>query len=132
VPEITTAARIIERDRELSLFEDLVRPDGAGGCGLVVIEGTAGIGKSRLIAELRDRAVENGFLVMGANGSDLEREFPFGVVRQLFDPLLAAPDTPKGCSRAQPHPPGRCSPPWAKAPRAPRTSRSRRFTACTG
>jgi DNA-binding CsgD family transcriptional regulator len=96
LPEISTAARLIERDRELSLFDDLVRPDGAGGCGLVVIEGMAGIGKSRLIAELRDRAIETGVLVLAANGSDLEREFPFGVVRQLFDPVLTAPGTPAG------------------------------------
>ena len=30
-------------------------------------------------------------MVRAGNGSDLEREFPFGVVRQLFDPLLATP-----------------------------------------
>lgn len=48
MPEITTDTGLIERDRELGLFEDLVRPGGAGG-GVVVIEGTAGIGKSRLI-----------------------------------------------------------------------------------
>lgn len=92
MPDITTTAQLIERDRELSLFDDLVRPDGTGGCGLVVVEGTAGIGKSRLIAELRERAAENGHLVLAANGSDLEREFPFGVVRQLFDPVLAGLD----------------------------------------
>ncbi len=92
MPDITTVAQLIERDRELSLFDDLVSPDGADGAPLVVVEGTAGIGKSRLIAELRERARENGHLVLAANGSDLEREFPFGVVRQLFDPVLAGPD----------------------------------------
>ena len=57
----------------------------------MLVEGPAGIGKSRLIAELRERAAGGGVRVLAAHGSDLEREFPFGVVRQLFEPLLAEP-----------------------------------------
>ena len=49
------------------------------------IEGPAGIGKSALLAEARRRAGEAGAHVLAARGSELEREFPFGVVRQLFE-----------------------------------------------
>jgi DNA-binding CsgD family transcriptional regulator len=92
LPVISSTSPLIERDRELSLFEDILGADAGAGSQAVVIEGPAGIGKSRLIAELRERAAEHGFPVLAANGSDLERAFPFGVVRQLFDPIAAAPE----------------------------------------
>ena len=41
------------------------------------------------MAELRDRAGHSGIRVLSARGSELEREFAFGVVRQLFEPALA-------------------------------------------
>ena len=51
----------------------------------VLIEGPPGIGKSRLLAEFRRRAIADGALVLNARAGELEREFPFGVVRQLFE-----------------------------------------------
>jgi DNA-binding CsgD family transcriptional regulator len=82
---------LLERELELGVFDELLSAGARGGSGLVLIEGPAGIGKSRLIAELRERADAGGVRVLAARGSDLEREFPFGVVRQLFEPLLADP-----------------------------------------
>jgi DNA-binding CsgD family transcriptional regulator len=54
----------------------------------VLVEGPAGIGKSRLLAAARALADERGLLVVAARGGELERDFPFGVVRQLFESLL--------------------------------------------
>jgi hypothetical protein len=51
------------------------------------IEGPAGIGKTRLLDELRRRAQEHGLLVLEARAGLLEREFAFGVVRQLLEPV---------------------------------------------
>jgi DNA-binding CsgD family transcriptional regulator len=78
-----------ERERELAAVEDVLARTGAGGSGLVLIEGPAGIGKSRLVEELVARAEPAGVRVLAARGGHLEREFAFGVVRQLFDPVLA-------------------------------------------
>ena len=39
----------------------------------------------------RRRAAASGLVVLSARGSELEREYPFGVVRQLFEPHLADP-----------------------------------------
>ena len=82
------ASRLLERARELELLDRLIAAASTGTAGLVLIEGPAGIGKSRLIAEARRRAAEQGLLVLSARGSELERDFPFGVVRQLFEPRL--------------------------------------------
>lgn len=59
-----------------------------GTASLVLVEGPAGIGKSRLLAEARALGEKYSFVVRSARGSELERDFPFGVVRQLFESHL--------------------------------------------
>ncbi|HEV2727498.1 MAG TPA: AAA family ATPase, partial [Solirubrobacterales bacterium] len=81
---------LFERRGELDQLDaQITQAAGGQGC-LAVVEGPAGIGKSRLLAEARSRA-EGAMRVLSARGSELEGEFPFGVVRQLFDPELAVP-----------------------------------------
>src|SRR3954447_22213641 len=53
------------------------------------VEGPPGIGKSRLLAAARGAADHAGLRVVSARASDLESDFGFGVVRQLFEPVLA-------------------------------------------
>ena len=55
----------------------------------MLVEGPAGIGKSRLLGELTGRAGPLGVRTLAARGAHLERDFAFGVVRQLFEPVLA-------------------------------------------
>ena len=81
--------RLLERDRELEILDHAIAATLAGSAGLLLVEGPAGIGKSRLVAEARRRAAESALLVLSARGGELERDFPFGVVRQLFEPRLA-------------------------------------------
>lgn len=83
---------LLERGRELSLLDDLVEAAQAGRPVLALMEGPAGIGKSQLLAMTREKATAAGFRLLTARASDLEREFPFGVVRQLFDPVLLDAD----------------------------------------
>jgi DNA-binding CsgD family transcriptional regulator len=86
-----SAGGLLERERELAELDALVDLAVGGRGGSAVVEGPAGIGKSRLLAEARARA-EGRMLVAAARGSVLEREFPYGVVRQLFEAHLATPD----------------------------------------
>src|SRR5262245_11574471 len=79
---------LLERDGELEAVDALIGAAAAGG-RLLVIEGPPGIGKTSLIVEAKARAQEAGLQVLSARGSDLERAFSYGVVRQLFEPLLA-------------------------------------------
>ncbi|GAA0385908.1 hypothetical protein Acor_26680 [Acrocarpospora corrugata] len=82
---------LFERGRELGELGDHFARAAAGEGRLVVVEGPAGIGKSRLLTEIRRRA-EGSVRVLSARGSGLEGEFAFGVVRQLFEAELTAPE----------------------------------------
>lgn len=59
---------------------------GHGGC--CWWRADAGIGKTRLLAEARTMAIEAEPGAARARASGLERDFAFGVVRQLFERLL--------------------------------------------
>ncbi len=83
------AADLLEREAELAALDALVAAAPTAG-RLLAIEGPAGIGKTRLLAEARERGHASGMRVLAARGSELEREFSYGVVRQLFEPLLAS------------------------------------------
>jgi DNA-binding CsgD family transcriptional regulator len=80
---------LVEREDDLGALAELLDGLVDGRSRAALIEGPAGIGKSRLLGALRDGAVERGVRTLTARGSELEREFPFGVVRQLFEPALA-------------------------------------------
>jgi DNA-binding CsgD family transcriptional regulator len=79
-----TDAGLLERERELAALDRLIGDAQDGRGAVVLIEGPAGIGKSRLLAAARERA--RGMTVLAARCSELEREFSFGAVRQLFEP----------------------------------------------
>src|SRR5215471_6638497 len=81
---------LLEREVQLAALRALVDAAKSGGGRFVVIEGTAGIGKTRLLAEARAIAGSAELRVLAARGGELEGEFAYGIVRQLFEPLLAA------------------------------------------
>ena len=81
---------IFEREAELAALEGLLSAVCGGEGGLVVVEGSAGIGKTRLLGAARELALASGVEVLSARGGELEQEFAFGVVRQLFELPLAA------------------------------------------
>src|SRR3954469_15240883 len=82
---------LVERDREISLLDTVLHEAVTGEGRAVLIEGPPGIGKSRLLAEFRRRASAEGAVVLQRRAGELEREFPFGVVRQLFEGVVTDP-----------------------------------------
>ncbi len=62
----------------------------AGAGRVAVIEGSPGIGKSALLECAKRLAPERGMRALAARGGALERDFSFGVVRQLFEPFVTA------------------------------------------
>src|SRR5262245_29703921 len=87
-----TPGDLVEREREIAALAELLDAAPAGEGRVAWIEGPAGIGKSTLLAEARRRSAAGSTRVLAARGSELEREFPFGVVRQLFEALVADPE----------------------------------------
>jgi len=84
-------AVLLERDREIARLEHAVAAAAEAATGAVVaLEGEAGIGKSSLLAHTVAVAKNNGMRVLRARGGELEREFAYRVVRQLFEAPLAA------------------------------------------
>ncbi len=81
---------VVDRDRELASIQQALRSGIDGDGRVVLIEGPAGIGKTRLLREVRSRA--GRATVLAARGSQSEREYGFGVIRQLFEPIVAGAD----------------------------------------
>jgi len=82
---------MVDRDREVQVMAGALADALDGQGRLLLVHGPAGIGKSRLLQEVRRTAAEKGALVLTARGSQLERDFGFGAVRQLFEGVLADP-----------------------------------------
>ena len=91
-PHQAPGDELVDRETEMGHLRETVRGVRAGRSGLVVISGPAGIGKTRLLDEVKAAASAAGALVLSARGSQLEKEFGFGAVRQLFEPALARSD----------------------------------------
>jgi DNA-binding CsgD family transcriptional regulator len=83
-----TTDLLLERSAELARIESALAESRAGRGRFLVIEGSPGIGKTALLVEARTAAAESGMRVLRARGTELERDFAFGVVRQLFEPPL--------------------------------------------
>ncbi len=81
---------LLERGLELATLESALTDSRNGSGRMVVIEGAAGIGKTRLLDEARGGAGDADMQVLTARGDELERDYPFAVVRQLFEPQLVA------------------------------------------
>lgn len=79
-------ARLAERAHEQAALAEAVAALADERGGLIVVEGAGGIGKTSLLRCAADLAAERQALVLRATAHDLERDLPFGVVRQLFEP----------------------------------------------
>jgi len=82
---------LLERDAALARIDQCLRDAIAGAGSLLLLEGPAGIGKTRLVVAAGQHGRELGLTALSARGSELERDFAYGLVRQLFEaPLVAA------------------------------------------
>jgi DNA-binding SARP family transcriptional activator len=81
------APDLVEREDELAAVGEALDRALGGRGGVVLFEGPPGIGKTRLLDELRWGAEQRDLRVLQARAALLEREFGFGVVRQLLEPV---------------------------------------------
>jgi len=82
---------LVGREAELDRLRELLAGGEAGRGVLAWIEGEAGIGKSRLLAEAVAEAGARGFWHSAGSAEELERSRPFG---PLLDAFSIGPDSP--------------------------------------
>jgi len=83
------APSLVERDRELAAIGGIFDSAVEGSGRALVIEGDAGVGKTRLLDEAARLARESGITPLRARGAELERAFAFGAMRQLLERTVA-------------------------------------------
>ncbi|HEX6388868.1 MAG TPA: AAA family ATPase, partial [Solirubrobacteraceae bacterium] len=79
---------LLEREPELARVDRPLASWREGSGRAVLVQGPPGIGKTRFMAAVAERAGGDGILHLSARGGELERDFAFGVARQLFEPVL--------------------------------------------
>jgi DNA-binding CsgD family transcriptional regulator/tetratricopeptide (TPR) repeat protein len=80
---------LLERDAEIQAIEGALHDGRAGRGSVVVVEAASGLGKTALLRHTVECAGGAGMAVLSARAAELERDFAFGAVRQLFEPLVA-------------------------------------------
>jgi DNA-binding CsgD family transcriptional regulator len=81
-------AGLLDREETLIQLAEAVASARAGRGATVVVEGPAGTGKSALLSAAIRAAAPDGLQVLRARGGELEHEYGYGVIRQLFEPLM--------------------------------------------
>ena len=90
---IETAHSLVGRDRELDALDGLLHEVRGGSSRFVVVRGEPGIGKSSLVAELGRRGGAAGCLVLRGRATELERDYPFGLIVDALDDYLGSLDS---------------------------------------
>jgi DNA-binding CsgD family transcriptional regulator len=88
-PAQADVAGLLERELELQRLAAVIETAGGGVGSVVALEGEAGIGKTALLSHACRLASTSGMRVLSARGGELERDFAYGIVRQLFEVPLA-------------------------------------------
>src|SRR4051794_38666702 len=82
----------VGRQPELERLGDVLDELHHGSAGCLAVEGEPGIGKTRLLSELRRQAEERGYLVLAGSAAEFERDLPFGVWVDALDAYAASQD----------------------------------------
>jgi DNA-binding CsgD family transcriptional regulator len=92
LPRQQLVPALIEREGQLQVAESLLAQARSGHGSMLTIEGASGLGKSTLLRAVCELAAGERAEVLSATGRELERDFTFGVVLQLFEARLALAD----------------------------------------
>jgi len=86
--EEPAAGPLLERMAEVAAIAAATAAAVAGSGSVLLIEGAAGVGKTRLLADACEQAAAAGMTVLTARAAEYEDSYPWGVVTQLFDSEL--------------------------------------------
>lgn len=80
---------LFERERELAAVSHGLSEAREGRGQVILIEASAGLGKTSLLRAAAETAAGMGFTCLRARAGELERDFAYGCVRQLLEPVIA-------------------------------------------
>jgi ATP/maltotriose-dependent transcriptional regulator MalT len=83
----TINALLYGRDAERALIGGLLEAARASRSGVLVLRGEAGVGKSALLEDARERALD--MQVLSCSGIESETQLPFAALHQLLRPILS-------------------------------------------
>ncbi len=86
---------LLERERESAELSHALSEAQRGHGRVVLVEGSAGIGKTSLLRAAAETAIDMGFTCLRARAGELERDFAYGCVRQLLEPVIAGAPGPE-------------------------------------
>ena len=92
VGTVAPAPRICGRAAEIAVLGEALDCVAAGRPSVVLIEGEAGIGKTRLLDETLADARGRGMQVVSGRAGELEQTRPFGLVADAFGCVRSSPD----------------------------------------
>jgi DNA-binding CsgD family transcriptional regulator/tetratricopeptide (TPR) repeat protein len=92
VSTVAPALRLRGRAAEIALLGEALDRAASGQPAVVLIEGEAGIGKTRLLAEALADARGRGMQVAAGRAEELEQSRPFGLVASAFECARSSPD----------------------------------------
>jgi predicted ATPase len=84
-----TCPVLISRTRELAALRSLVDAAGSGQGQVTLVSGDAGIGKSRLVAEVKAQASAQGFLLLQGNCFQADTSYPYAPILDLLRAFFA-------------------------------------------
>src|SRR3954471_3028958 len=88
------AGGLVGRAAELDAIDAVLDALGRGDAERLAVAGEPGIGKTRLLTELRVRAEERGHLVLAGSAAEFEREVPFSVWADVLDAYVLSQQLP--------------------------------------
>ncbi|HXT45743.1 MAG TPA: AAA family ATPase [Pseudonocardiaceae bacterium] len=75
---------LVGRSQQLAVLQQLLRSTSQGTGEAAILQGEAGIGKSRLLAEITAQAVEDGFQVLLGATDELSQDRPLAALIEAF------------------------------------------------
>ncbi len=83
---------LVGRKAELATFSSLLHGVESGSSHILILEGEAGIGKSRLVEEMVQLTQERGLVSLLGMGRSIERQTPYRAWRDIFATYFALED----------------------------------------
>ena len=82
--------QLLDRGAELAAITAAIESACSGSGSALLVEGVAGIGKTRLLTHACEQAAQAGMTVLTARAAEFEDGYAWGVVRQLFEAEIRA------------------------------------------